>query len=431
MRNKSVELVSIVLAMGVVCGGIIGYGFHRRTRKCGCKLAHAEYCMNLEENVENPFYYNGCDDYISTLKSENSALFSNAKSAYVMDYESETKVFEKEPLRRLPIASMCKIMTLILTFDAIDGGIIAMDEEIMVSENAASMGGSQVFLEANAKYPVSELIKSIVVCSANDSCVAMAERIAGNDSLFVEKMNNKAKELGCENTLFANCTGLPKEPQYSCAKDVAIMLKELLNHEDYYRFGKIWTDVFQHPEGRTTEISNTNRLVRFYDGCDGGKTGFTNEAGFCLAATAKRGEMRVISVVIGETDSKTRFKEVSESFDYAFANYTMQKVVDSTQVLEKALAVSGGKEKTLSVKPARDGYLFMKRGEKGEYNVEIELNDKVQAPVFVGQEMGKMHVYSKGVEIDTIPLISTDCIDKAGFNDIFKDIASDWNFCGR
>ncbi len=270
---------------------------------------------------------------ITSVFAENSVaaaqvegLQIRAKSSFLMDYGTKTVMHEQNGQAHLPIASMCKIMTLLLSFEAIEEGKLSIDEEISVSERAASMGGSQVFLEANAKYPVKELIKSIVVCSANDSCVAMAERIAGSEGLFVEKMNEKAKVLGANDTLFANCTGLPKEPQYSCARDVALMLKALLNHEEYYDFGKVWLDKFQHPKGRYTEITNTNKLVRFYEGCDGGKTGFTNEAGFCLAATAKRGNMRIISVVIGEESSANRFEDVRTMFDYAFANYAVTPI---------------------------------------------------------------------------------------------------------
>ena len=233
---------------------------------------------------------------VSTDKNKQSGVEIHGKSAYLMDFSTNSVIFAKNEKENLPIASMCKIMTLILTFDAISAGELGIDEEIFVSERAASMGGSQVFLEKNAKYPVRELLKSIVVCSANDSCVAIAERVAGSEELFTDRMNDKAKALGATDTVFANCTGLPKEPQYSCAKDVAIMLKELLSHEEYYQFGKVWLDKFNHPKGRFTEITNTNKLVRFYDGCDGGKTGFTNQAGFCLAATAKRNGLRVISV---------------------------------------------------------------------------------------------------------------------------------------
>ena len=281
-------------------------------------------------------------------------------------------------------------------------------------------------MEANAKYLVRDLIKSIVVCSANDSCVSLAEKIAGNEAVFTERMNEKAKELGANDTLFANCTGLPKEPQYSCAKDVAVMLKALLQHEEYFEFGKVWLDKFHHPEGRYTEITNTNKLVRFYDGCDGGKTGFTNQAGFCLAATAKRNDMRVISVVIGEENSKNRFDDTRSMFDYAFANYAATPILRIGENLEQTVCVNGGKEKTVNVYPERSAYAFGKRGEKANLEIEYEF-ENVRAPVEKGAKVGEAVVYKDGIEIDRIPLLSAETVKKANFLDRLRDIARAWN----
>ena len=362
---------------------------------------------------------------VQGVVSSNS-LQIKAKSAYLMDYGTGSVMFQQNEKEHLPIASMCKIMTLILCFDAIDNGVIAYDEEICVSENASSMGGSQVFLEANAKYKVNELLKSIVVCSANDSCVALAEKIAGSESIFVEKMNEKAKELGAHDTLFANCTGLPKEPQYSCAKDVAVMLKELLKHEKYYEYGKVWLDKFQHPEGRYTEITNTNKLVRFYDGCDGGKTGFTNQAGFCLGATAKRGDMRVISVVIGEENSKTRFDDTRCLFDYAFANYTLTPIVVADKPLDIQAKVLGGKEKQVEICPQRTAYAFSKSGEKPEIQTEIVCN-KIKAPVQRGDVVGELIIYTNNVESERVNLVCAKDVMKAQLWDKIQDISKGWN----
>ncbi len=364
-------------------------------------------------------------DLIETV-SENKSLNTKAKAAYVMDYDTQTPIYIQNESKRLPIASMCKIMTLILCFDAIHDGQIAFDEEVCVGESAASMGGSQVFLEANAKYPVKELIKSIVVCSANDSCVAMAERIAGSESLFVDMMNEKAKTLGATNTLFANCTGLPKEPQYSCAKDVAIMLKELLKNEEYFQFGSVWMDKFQHPKGRYTEISNTNKLVRFYDGCDGGKTGFTNEAGFCLAATAKRNDMRIISVVIGEESSSKRFEDVKMLFDYAFANYTIMPLVEADKPLNETVEVASGKIKSLPIYAERTANAFMKRGEKNNYTIELHLN-ALKAPIEKGEIVGELILFKNGVEYDRVNILAGESIEKANFFDCLREVAGEWN----
>ena len=364
---------------------------------------------------------------VFTMENQGeNALQVRAKSAYLMDYSTQTPMYAQRENERLPIASMCKIMTLLLCFDAIDAGDLQMEETLRVSEKAASMGGSQVFLEANGEYKVRELLKSIVVCSANDSCVAMAERLAGSERMFTEKMNEKAKSIGAENTLFANCTGLPQEPQYSCAKDVAIMLKHLLAHKEYFEFGNVWMDKFSHPKGRITEITNTNKLIRFYDGCDGGKTGFTNDAGFCLAATAKRKDMRVISVVIGETTSANRFEDVREMFDYAFAEYTTTAIVQKDVVLETRLKVNGGKIKEIEVFPKESIFAFYKRGQKGGYTIEYTFQ-KIKAPISIGDEIGELTVYKDGVEYAKVPLLSKTEVKKANFFDRMKDIARLWN----
>ena len=383
--------------------------------------------LKTQKNQEETTYEQVVEEGVFVAQTDGKVdLQTSAKSAYLIDFGTHTLIYAHNETKRLPIASMCKIMTLLLSFDAIKEGALDMNEEICVSERAASMGGSQVFLEANAKYSVRELLKSIVVCSANDSCVAMAERLSGSESIFVDKMNEKAKEIGASNTLFANCTGLPKEPQYSCAKDVAIMLKNLLFHEEYYEFGKVWMDKFQHPKGRYTEIANTNKLVRFYDGCDGGKTGFTSEAGFCLAATAKRNDMRIISVVIGEESSAKRFDDVRTMFDYAFANYMNKTIIEGGKPLEDAVSVSGGKVKTIAVYPERTAYSFERRGERAEISVEMTYN-RLKAPIRQGEKVGEAIVFKNGVECDRVPLLASESVKKANFFDHFREIARAWN----
>ena len=398
----------------------------KRGKKIAVVLLSSAFAFGVYSKIgNNSFVSREIECYAAGVESGISV---SAKSAFVMESDTQTTIYAKEENKRLPIASMCKIMTLLLSFEAIDCGVLEFSEQITVSENAAAMGGSQVFLEANASYPVKELIKSIIVCSANDSCVAMAEAIAGSEEAFVVKMNEKTKELGLENTLFANCTGLPKEPQYSSAKDVAKMLNKLIEHEEYFEFGKIWMDKFQHPEGRYTEISNTNRLVRFYDGCDGGKTGFTNQAGFCLAATAKRNNMRIISVVIGEENSKQRFDDVRRTFDHAFANYSLKTVVDGEVPLGESVVAVGGKTKQLKVIPQRSGFIFGKKGEKENVTTEWSMIKSVKAPVSAGEVVGEIVVYKDGVEVDRIPLVAAENLEKANVFDNFKEIANAWNF---
>ena len=348
------------------------------------------------------------------------------KAAYLCDFESGTKVFSENEEKRLPIASMCKIMTLLLSLEATDRGELSFDEQIVVSENASGMGGSQVFLDTGLSYTAEDLMRTVAVCSANDSCVALAERVAGSEAAFIERMNARAKELGADNTLFANCTGLPKDPQYSCAKDVALMLKELLKHQKYYEFSKVWLEDFAHPDGRTTTITNTNKLIRSYVGCDGGKTGFTSEAGFCLAATAKRGNTRLISVVIGADSSKSRNKTICELFDYAFNTYETKPVLEAGQVVGKA-QVKGGKVKEVELICEGTLSSFSKKGEQSGVNVEYTFPEEVTAPITAGEVYGEAVLYRDGVEIARTKLKAKDNVARNSWWDSLKEGARNWN----
>lgn len=364
--------------------------------------------------------------FTNVLPAHAEELPISCKSAYLIDYDSGTVMYEKNPTEHLPIASMCKIMTLVLCFDAVDAGNLDLNEQVPVSERASGMGGSQVYLDANVTYSASDLIKSIIVCSANDSSVAMAERLAGSEDLFVERMNERAKELGAENTQFSNCTGLPKPTQYSCAKDVSMMLRELLSHEEYYEFCSIRNEQFRHPSGRLTDITNTNKLLRNYEGCDSGKTGFTNEAGFCLAASAKRGNMRVISVSIGSDTSIARFDSVRTMFDYAFANYTNRVLVDCEEPLSERVEVRGGKETSVAVKPERNAYLFGKKGTSEDVVQEIVLEERMRAPITAGDTVGKLILYKDNVEFDCVPLVAAENVDRSTYWDELKNTADGW-----
>ena len=348
------------------------------------------------------------------------------KSAYLCDFESGTKVFSENEEKRLPIASMCKIMTLLLSLESVENGELSFDEQITVSENASGMGGSEVFLDTGLSYKAEDLMRTVAVCSANDSCVALAERIAGSESAFIERMNARAKELGADNTLFANCTGLPKEPQYSCAKDVSVMLRELLRHEKYYEFSKVWLEDFAHPDGRTTSITNTNKLIRSYVGCDGGKTGFTSEAGFCLAATAKRGDTRIISVVIGADSSKSRNKTVTGLFDYAFNTYETKPVLESGQSVGK-VSVRGSKIKEMELIAEKTLSAFGKKGDDSGLNVEYSYPEEITAPIIAGDVLGEAVLYRDGVEIARTNLKAKTDATRNSWWDSLRDGARNWN----
>lgn len=345
-------------------------------------------------------------------------------SSLLMDFASGTVIHELNASQRRPIASMVKIMTLLRTYESIASGKASLEDDVTISQRAADMGGSQAFLDAGSVHKLKNLIKTIIVASANDSCVAVAEHISGSVENFVDSMNKRAGELGLKDTNFVNCTGLPATNQYSCARDVATMMRTLISTEsNYFEYSKIWMEDFVHPGGRVTGLTNTNRLIRFYQGCDGGKTGYTNEAKHCLCATAKRGETRLIAVVVGAPDSQTRFKEVSNLLNYGFGNYE-SKVMLAKDGLEEIQIRSGVKE-ALKIAPAEQLALFGKKGEtKGE--LVIDLHD-VKAPVKKGDAVGyALIVAPDGSVLAKTDIVALEDIEKQSFFDTVRDILGQW-----
>ena len=396
--KKNLSVFFIVLAFIISCSVFFGYTLVNRA------FAEEYKTESITQNLE--------------LKS---------KSAMLLDADSMTVLYSYNENDCHPIASMCKIMTLLLSFESIDNGDFSLDDTVTVSENAASMGGSQVFLEANAEYKVSDLIKSITVASANDACVAMAELISGSESAFVDKMNEKAREIDMNNTVFSNCTGLPKPDQHSCAKDVATMFSALIKHTDYFEFSKIWMDEISHPKGRTTEISNTNKLIRFYQGCDGGKTGYTSEAGHCLCASAIRNGLRLISVVISAPDSKTRFKEVSGLFDFGFSNYENKFILSANEPLTYFANVKGGKNKTVSVASEYDVKVLSRKNEKRDFEINFIPNNNVIAPITKGERVGVIEVYENGVLCGSSHVIAVTDVAERSYIDSIFDVIYKWS----
>lgn len=356
--------------------------------------------------------------------AESADFAKTAKAAVMLDADTGTVVYEKNAKEHLPIASMVKIMTLCVAFDEIEARGLSLDTMIPVSETAASMGGSQAFLDNGSSYRLDELLKSIVVASANDSCVAVAEYLSGSVDAFVSQMNAKAAELGMTDTVFVNCTGLPKDGQYSCASDVSIMFRRLIEHEKFFDYAKVWMYDFQHPSGRTTELTNTNKLVRFYDGCDGGKTGYTDAARSCVTVTAKRGDTRLICAVVGAENSKTRNKEVSELLNYGFANYKTEIAVRSGDAVGE-YAVENGKSGSINVTAAGDVSVFVKSGDKCEISVEPRI-DAIKAPVKAGDVVGEIVVSVNGEEYGRTDAVAASDCAKKGYLDIVDDFIGKW-----
>lgn len=349
----------------------------------------------------------------------------NSKSACLVDYSSGQILFEKNATEHLPVASMVKMMTILLTLEQLDSGNLTLDTMITTSENASGMGGSQVFIDPYVEYRAEDMLKSVIMASANDASVALAEHISGSEKAFVGRMNERASELGMKDTNYSNCTGLPAPEQYSCAKDSAIVLKAVTGHEIYHKYSTIWMDELTHPSGRKTELVNTNRLVRYYEGCDGGKTGSTNEAGCCLSASAKRNNMRLISVIVGAPNSKTRFNECSSLFNYGFANFENRDIISSSNIL-KTLPVSKGKQENVDIYAKESFNAVLKKGTEANFETTFELPEKIKAPAKAEDVVGRVIISKDGSVVKEIELTIKDDLDKLSFKDCFDKIVKEW-----
>ncbi|HCS75693.1 MAG TPA: D-alanyl-D-alanine carboxypeptidase [Clostridiales bacterium] len=348
-----------------------------------------------------------------------------AKSAILMDYETGTFLYEKNPHEKLPVASLTKIMTILLVLEAIDDGKLSLDDKVQISEYASSMGGSQVFLHEGEVISVDSLLKAVVVASGNDASVALGEKIAGTNEVFVSRMNERARELGMTNTRFANATGLPADNHYSTAMDVSLMSRELLKHPLFYCWSTIWVETLEESRNKT-ELANTNRLVRFYDGADGIKTGSTQEAGYCLSATAKRGNMRLLSIVLNAPTTKIRFSESTKMMDYGFANFELVSLLKKDQPVENQVTVYGGKEEIINGVVSQDVNFLIKTGDSKEYERETILDEKIKAPLKKGDKIGTLYLKQNDKLVQSLDIVSDRDVLKANVFDYFKKIFNNW-----
>ena len=358
--------------------------------------------------------------FIPIVKAEGDSLNLSSESAILMDAESGKILYEKNIDEKLPMASMTKIMSMLLIMENIDNGGLSYDDKVLISENASGMGGSQVFLQAGEEYTVNDLLKCIAVSSANDAVVAMAEKISGSVDAFVNLMNEKAKELGLVNTNFANPHGLDNEEHYSTAYDMAVMARELLRHEDVLKYTSIYEDYLTKPDGSQIWLVNTNRLVRFYDGVDGLKTGYTTEAGYCLTATAKKNDLRLISVVMKSPSAEERSSDTSTLLSYGFNSFKSNVIYSKEDALGK-VTVEKGKIKEVDVYLKEDATEILSVTERpSDYTFNLKV-DKIEAPVKSGTIVGTAEIIdSNGNIIDEVEIIVKEDIEKAGFFDYLK-----------
>jgi serine-type D-Ala-D-Ala carboxypeptidase (penicillin-binding protein 5/6) len=347
-------------------------------------------------------------------------LTPGARSAILMDADSGTVVFEKNIHDALPPASITKIMTMLLVMEAVDQGRLKLTDSVQTSEYAASMGGSQIFLEVGEQMSVDDMLKGVALASGNDASVALAEKLAGSEEEFVRMMNDRAKQLGMTDTKFVNCNGLPAAGHVSSAHDIAVMSRELLKYEQITKYTGLYQDYLRKDSEKPFWLVNTNKLVRFYNGADGLKTGFTSEAKFCLSATARRNNLRLIAVVMGEPNTKTRNAEVSHLFDYAFAQYTNVPIYKKGDAIG-TLRVEKGKKAELPLTAKHSYSLLLKKGDAGKgIRHELQLDKSVKAPIKAGQTVGKLVVYRGDQVLKEFQVEAPMSVDRAGWWTLFK-----------
>ena len=354
---------------------------------------------------------------VVVFAESNTDLGLNAKSAILMEEATGNILYESNPDERLPIASVTKVMTMLLIMEAVDSGKISLDDMVTVSENAMSYGGSTMFLETGEQLTVNDMLKGIAVASANDGCVAMAEHLAGSESAFVDMMNEKAKKLGMENTHFMNTNGLDEDDHYSSARDVAIMSRELMKHETIFNYTSIWMDTLR---GGKFQLANTNKLIRFYDGANGLKTGSTSKALCCLSAAAKRNDMQLIAVVLGAPTSAERFASAKSLLDYGFANYAVNTQITAGDEVQK-IAVEKGVDKEVGVVAGDSCSTLVKKGQEDNITKEIKIDETITAPIEAGQKIGTMTISRDGEVIADIDLNASSAVEKKGIGLIIKD----------
>ena len=349
----------------------------------------------------------------------NDNLLSDGKSAILIEATTGKILYEKNSHDRYAPASMTKIMSMILIMEEIEKGSLKWDEVLTTSEHAASMGGSQIFLQPNEKMTVKDLFKAVAIGSANDATVVFAERIAGTEDKFVEKMNKKAKELGLKDTNFKNAIGLDEANHYSSAYDMAFMAQELVKHEKVFEYTTIYEDYLRQNTDNKFWLVNTNKLIKTYDGADGLKTGYTNEAGYCLTATAYKNNMRLIGTIMGASESKTRNTNMATLLDYGYNLYRMQVEVKKGEVVSEK-KISKAEDEVIKIVPIKDASVLIEKGEEKEaLNYEIKLN-KIKLPIKAGEKIGILKLKDGKRVINTVDLTVKEDARKASILELYK-----------
>lgn len=386
---------ALILSFSLL-GGITGLAAHTVSSECDISDIAVPVTAQAQENDSAPFDI-------------------DAKSAVLAEVNTKTVLYEKNSDEKLPPASITKIMSLLLIMEAIDSKRITLSDNISASEHASNMGGSQIWLEPGETMTVDELLKAAVIASANDATVALAEAVAGSEEEFVRLMNEKAKMLGMNNTQFKNCTGLDAEGHYSSAADIAIMSCELIKHDLIKKYSTVWMDTLRNGE---SELVNTNKLVRFYSGTTGLKTGTTSSAGYCLSATAERDGTEFVAVIMCASASAERFSAAKKLLDHGFANYRYTCIKSDKDEYEAL--ISNAADPTIMLKADKGFDLLLKKSSTGKITKEVKIDENITAPVKKGEKLGKIIISNDGVQIGAIDLLAKKDVGKINFKTVFS-----------
>jgi len=352
---------------------------------------------------------------LSFANEENTQLSVSSKSAILMDIGSGQILYEKNAHDKLPPASVTKVMTMLLICEALDSGKITLNDSVQISENAASMGGSQIFLEPGEVQKVDTLLKGIAVASANDGCVAMAEYIAGSVESFVDMMNAKAKELNMKDTNFVNTNGLPVDNHYTSAHDIALMSRELLKHDVIHKYLTTWMDqVVVGKKQATVGLANTNKLIKHYQGATGVKTGFTQQAKYCLSASAKRGDTHLVAVTLGAETSPERFKDATSLLNFGFANYESVKLCSKDDNIA-TLTLDKADDKKINLVAKEDLSVLIKKGGNKDFTRKVKVNENPTIPIKKGTSLGYVEIYQGKTLVGKVDLVNNKDIQKASY----------------
>ena len=355
---------------------------------------------------------------VETLPEESFSLSCTA--AVLMERQTGTVLYEKEAHRHLSPASVTKVMTLLLVAEAVESGAVSPDDPVTASRRAASMGGSQMYMEAGETHTVAELMEGVAMASANDGCVALSEFVAGSEEIFVERMNERATELGMRDTHFVNTNGLPVAGHYSSAYDIAVMSRKLYAFEETHKWFTTWqSTITVGLPGKEKEfgLTNTNKLIKAYPGCNGIKTGFTAEAGYCLSASATRDDTHLIAVALGCETSKLRNAQVAKLFDYGFANFGSRVIAEKDEAMTR-MRVERGTPQEINVVSAERVTCLVQKGKEDSITTKIELSEEVPLPLAAGSKVGILYVMKDGKEVGMYDLLAEEQVDKASFKEL-------------